>query len=54
LDFGIPIGFSYESRHIVLDARYYFGLTKIDDSPINREDVRNRCLSITLGYRLHL
>ena len=54
LDFGIPIGFSYESRHIVLDARYYFGLAQLDDSPIKLEGVRTPWQSITLGYRLHL
>jgi len=53
VDFGIPVGLSYEYRNISLDARYYFGLTKVDktDDPDNS---RNRCLSITFGYRFHL
>ena len=53
IDFGIPVGLSYEYMNIVLDARYYFGLTKIDktDSP---DTVRNQYVSITLGYKFHL
>ena len=51
--FGIPVGLSYEYKNITLDARYYFGLTRMDDA---EEDpaVRNRCLSITLGYKFKL
>ena len=53
LDFGIPVGLSYEFRNVSLNASYYFGMTKIDktDDPDNS---RNRYLSITLGYRFHL
>ena len=52
IDFGIPVGLSYEYKNIVLDARYYFGLTKIDktDEP---DTVRNQYISITLGYKFH-
>jgi hypothetical protein len=53
IDFGFPIGLSYEYKNVVLDARYYFGLTKIDKTA-NPEDVRNRYFSVTLGYRFHL
>ena len=51
--FGIPVGLSYEYKNITLDARYYFGLTRMDD---DEEDpaARNRCLSITLGYKFKL
>lgn len=52
-DFGIPVGLSYEYKNVVLDARYYFGLTKVD-ATVDNENVRNRYLSFTLGYRLHL
>ncbi len=53
VDFGIPVGLSYEYRNVVLDARYYFGLTRIDKTE-NPEDCRNRYFSFTLGYRFHL
>ena len=53
IDFGIPMGLSYEYRNIVLDARYYFGLTKIDKTD-NPDTARNQYLSITLGYKFHL
>ena len=50
---GIPVGLSYEYKGITLDARYYFGLTRMDDA---EEDpaAHNRCLSITLGYKFKL
>lgn len=54
LDFGIPFGMSYEHKNVIVDLRYYFGLIKIDDSATNRENIRNRCLTLTLGYRLPL
>ena len=54
LDFGIPFGMSYEHKNVIVDLRYYFGLTKIDNSATDREDIRNRCLTLTLGYRLPL
>jgi hypothetical protein len=53
VDFGIPVGLSYEYKNITLDARYYFGLTKIDKTE-NPDNARNRYLSITLGYRFGL
>ena len=46
--FGIPVGLSYEYKNITLDARYYFGLTRMDDAE-DDAPARNRCLSITLG-----
>lgn len=65
VDFGIPVGISYEYKNIVLDARYYFGLTSCVDGnkipkdfysllPISLEDIKNRHFSVTLGYRFHL
>jgi hypothetical protein len=53
IDFGIPVGLSYEYKNITLDARYYFGLTKTDATP-EPDNIRNRYASITLGYRFHL
>ena len=53
MDFGIPVGLSYEYKNVTLDARYYFGLTRIDKSQ-ELENIRNRCLTLTLGYRFNL
>ena len=53
VDFGIPVGISYEYKNITLDARYYFGLTNMNDLE-DTEVIHNRCLSITLGYRFKL
>ena len=53
VDFGIPLGLSYEYKIVVLDARYFFGLTKIDKTD-NPDSARNQYLSITLGYKFNL
>jgi len=53
VDFGIPIGLSYEHKNFVLDARYYFGLLE-NDGTEDPDNTKNRYLSITLGYRFHL
>ncbi len=53
IDFGIPFGVSYEYQNITLDARYYFGLTKIDKTT-EPENLRNQYLSVTLGYKFKL
>ena len=53
VDFGFPLGLSYEYKNIVLDARYFFGLTKIDKTD-NPDSARNQYLSITLGYKFNL
>ena len=53
MDFGIPVGLSYEYKNVTLDAHYYFGLTRIDKSQ-ELENIRNRCLTLTLGYRFNL
>lgn len=53
VDVAIPVGISYEYKNISLDARYHFGLTKIDKTE-NPDTAHNRYLSLTLGYRFHL
>ena len=53
IDFGIPVGLSYEYRNVTLNARYYFGLRKVDSSE-DPDKAHNRYLSVTLGYRFHL
>ena len=53
IDFGIPVGLSYEYKNITLNARYYFGLRKVDSTE-DPDKARNRYLAVTLGYRFHL
>lgn len=47
-DFCIPVGISYEYMQVVLEARYNFGLSKVN-SELNS---RNRAFTFTVGYRL--
>jgi len=54
-DFSIPVGVSYEfSNNLVLDARYIFGLTKINKEVEDFGDLKNRLLTITIGYKFDL
>ena len=53
IDFGIPVGLSYEYRNVTLNARYYFGLRRVDNTT-DPDKARNRYLFVTLGYRFHL
>ena len=50
IDFGIPVGLSYEYHDFIVDARYYFGLTKIDSPNFGC----NRGFYLNLGYRIGL
>ena len=52
VDLAIPVGLSYEYQNFVLDARYNWGLTKINkDSEFK---IRNSVFQITLGYKIPL
>lgn len=48
LDISIPVGFSLEYSHVVLDARYNFGLTKMDK--YSQESMKNKVFTFTVGY----
>lgn len=61
VDVSIPIGISYEIKQFVIDARYCFGVTKIEktsgtymgqtiQNPNN--SVRNSVFMLTLGYNI--
>lgn len=52
-DFSIPVGLSYEFSNVVLDARYNWGLTKVDDFD-GDDHLRNSVFQITLGYKFDL
>ena len=66
-DLSIPLGLSYETDKIVIDARYNLGLTKINKSKeelqnlglsnlFNKDDddCKNSVIQITLGYKFAL
>ena len=52
-DISIPVGLSYEFKnHIVLDARYNIGLTKVNkESDPDYKDGRNLTFALTIGYK---
>ena len=51
-DLSIPIGASYEYKNFVFDARYNFGLTKINKHGSNSH--KNSVFMITVGYKFAL
>lgn len=52
---AIPVGLSYSYKNIELDARYMWGLTKIDNTNASKDkDIKNSTFAITLGYNFHL
>ena len=50
-DFSIPIGISYESMNVVLDARYNVGLLNVFKSDGHR---RNEVFLFSAGYKFNL
>ena len=50
-DFAIPVGSSYEYNNFVLDARYNWGLVKIENIG---DAYYNRVFQLTLGYKFAL
>ncbi|MBQ8989107.1 MAG: PorT family protein, partial [Prevotella sp.] len=55
-DLSIPVGLSYEFKnHIVLDARYNIGLTKVNkETEEGFKDGRNISFALTVGYKFGL
>ena len=56
LDISIPAGLSYEFKnHLVIDARYNIGLTKVNkNADPGEKDCRNQVFVLTLGYKIKL
>lgn len=52
VDFAIPLGVSYEYKHVILDVRYNLGLINVmKDDP---ENSKNRMWQFTLGYKFNV
>lgn len=51
-DLSIPVGISYEYEHVVIDARYNIGVSKVfkDDSFLSRNSV----IDLSVGYKFDL
>lgn len=50
---SVPVGVSYEFSHVVVDARYNWGLTHVEkdvDGPV-KDYSKNSVFQLTLGYR---
>ena len=55
-DLSIPVGLSYEfNNHLVLDARYNIGLSKVNkDKEAGEKDSKNSVFMLTIGYKIKL
>ncbi|MBQ4386901.1 MAG: PorT family protein [Prevotella sp.] len=51
-DLSIPIGLSFEFSHVVINARYLLGLTKVNKD--GDKTSRNSVIMITTGYKFKL
>lgn len=52
VDLAIPLGVSYEYKHVILDVRYNLGLINVmKDDP---ENSKNRMWQFTLGYKFNV
>ena len=50
VDLSLPVGLSYEYKNFVLDGRYNFGLTKVNEIG----DRKNSVFQITAGYKFDI
>ena len=51
-DLSIPVGASYEIENFVIDARYNFGVTNVNESDATK--THNSVIQLTLGYKFDL
>lgn len=54
VDVSIPLGVSYEYMNVILDARYNFGLTGVINGIPSDENIKNKVITFTVGYRFAL
>ncbi|MBR6286836.1 MAG: PorT family protein [Bacteroidaceae bacterium] len=50
-DFSIPVGVSYETGKVVVDARYNIGITNIGKDVSDDDNSKNKVFQLTVGYR---
>lgn len=53
VELSIPVGISYEKEHVVVDARYLFGLSKVYKGLLDHNN-RNRVFIISAGYKFDI
>lgn len=50
-DLGLVIGAGVQSRSVLFDARYQWGLSNINKDEFDATEVKNRVFSVLLGFR---
>lgn len=50
-DLGLVVGAGLQSRSILVDARYQWGLSNINKDEFDATEVKNRVFSVLLGFR---
>lgn len=54
IDVSIPIGVAYECQHVILDARYNLGLSKVDKVANMPSQSKTNAFTLSVGYRFTL
>ena len=54
IDVSIPIGVAYEYQHVILDARYNLGLSKVDKVANMPSQSKTNAFTLSVGYRFTL
>lgn len=54
VSFAIPVGLSYESGNIILDARYNFAVTHVNKNATSVDKWRSDLIQLTIGYKFEL
>ena len=50
-DFGFVAGVAFDAGHLVIDARYIWGLTNINNDSTDTATLKNRVAQFTVGFR---
>lgn len=54
VNLSIPVGVSYEWKHVCLDLRYNIGVTRLYKGDLDGSNCNNRTIMLTLGYGIDL
>lgn len=54
VNLSIPVGVSYEWKHVCLDLRYNIGVTRLYKGDLGGSNCNNRTIMLTLGYGIDL
>ena len=54
INLSLPVGISYEFKHVAVDLRYHLGLTHVYKDQSLYDSSYNKTIMLTLGYGFDL